>query len=506
MHGRFVVSPSRPSRSKLSALRTSVAAFRRDERGTMAVLGAFALLLGCVAVGAAMDYSRASSSDSKFQQAADAAVLSAAIAVQKDMMANERKRDSEYEEAAHEVFLANLDEEGRAQVTGKDLQFVNGRKQAKYTYTAEVTFAFGGLVGSSASIIGGEAVAALPGAGGMKVADIHLLVDTSASMGLAADPDGRKRMKEGIRDDASMGDADRAATKRDPQYAQKGAGFEGCAFACHTPRGNVWYFGIGQTMNGQYIYNWWSKAAEVSTYEWARNNNVKLRIDVAKEALAQVLQDALNANQASSSDVQFSLSTFHDRYYSLTSGGTFRLRPTDKLSDVKTKAALLELGYPNKSTPKGESVAEQPNTLPDSSDGFELFADDVDDWRGSTEAKGRDQYVILITDGVRSVVHGSPAKGEVRPFDQADCGKIKTVARLAVLYTRYLEPLPTEDTTMAKGLGNIYPQIEPNMKACASDPSLFAMADSSTEITQALKSLFGNIQSEVDAGNLRLTQ
>src|SRR5829696_7704507 len=101
MPGRFVISPSRPSRSKLSALRTSVAAFRRDERGTMAVLGAFTIFLGCTCVGIAVDYSRASSSDAKFQQAADAAVLSTAIAVQKDMIANERKRDSEYEAAAN---------------------------------------------------------------------------------------------------------------------------------------------------------------------------------------------------------------------------------------------------------------------------------------------------------------------------------------------------------------------------------------------------------------------
>jgi Flp pilus assembly protein TadG len=505
MPDRFVAIPSRPLRSRLYALRTRFAAFRRDERGSMAVLGAGALLLGCMFVGVAVDYSRASSSDSKFQDAADAAVLSAVVAVQKDMIANVTKPDSAYKAAADEVFLANLEEEEQAQVTSKGLEFINGRKQAKYTYTATVPFAFGGLVGSSTLTIGGEAVAALPGAGGMKVADIHLLVDTSASMGLAADPDGRIRMKEGIRDDAAMGDDDRAATDRDPRYAQKGAGFEGCSFACHTPRGNVWYFGIGQ-MGTQYVFNWWSKAAEVSTYEWARNNNIKLRLDVAKEAVAQVLQDALEANQANSSDVQFSLSTFHDRYYSLTSSGSFRLKPTDKLSDIKSKAALLELGYPNKSNPMGESVAEQPNTLPDSSDGFELFADDVDDWKGSTEAKGRDQYVILITDGVRSIVHGSPTKGDVRPFDQADCQKIKSVARLAVLYTKYLEPLPTEDTIMANGLGNIYPQIEPNMKACASDPSLFAMADSSTEITQALKSLFGNIQSEADAGNLRLTQ
>jgi len=391
-------------------------------------------------------------------------------------------------------------------VTGKRLQFVNGRKQAKYTYTAEVSFAFGGLLGSSSTTIGGEAVAALPGSGGKKVADIHLLVDTSASMGLAADPDGRKRMKEGIRDDPAMGDADRGATSRDAQYYQKGAGFEGCAFACHTPRGDVWYFGVGELSKGNYVYNWWARPADVSTYEWARDNGIKLRIDVAKEALAQVLQDVANTNQAGDSDVQFSLSTFHDRYYSLTTGGSFRLRPTDKLSDIKTKAALLELGYPNKSTPKDESIAEQPNTLPESSDGFALFADDVDDWKGSAEAKGRDQYVILITDGVRSVVHGSPSKGDIRPFDLAVCEKIKKVARLAVLYTKYLEPLPTEDTIMAKGLANIYPQIKPNMEACASDNSLFASADASAEITRALKSLVGNIQAEVDAGNLRLTQ
>jgi Flp pilus assembly protein TadG len=504
MPDRCVTSPS-SSGSGLSALRTSVAAFSADERGTMAVLGAFALLLGCTFVGVAVDYSRASASSAGFQQAADAAALAAALAVQKDRSAGVDKPESHYETTANRAFLANLDEDAKAQVTGKNLEFVNGRKQVKYRYTAEVTYAFGGLVGQSSASLGGESVAALPEAAGMKVADVHLLVDTSASMGLAADLDGRKRMKEGIRDDASMGEDDRGATRRDERYHQKGAGFEGCTFACHKARGTVWWWGVGQ-MGNTYVFNWWGKPATVSTYEWARKNDIKLRIDVAKDAITQVLQDAVKANHARDSDVQFSLSTFHDRYYSLTSGGSFNLKPTDKLDDIRTKAALLELGYPNKSEPKDESVDEQPNTKPDSSQGFGLFAEDVAAWKASDEAKGRDQYVILITDGVRSVVHGDPSKGDVRPFDQADCQKIKSVARLAVLYTKYLQPLPTEDTIMEKGLGGIYPLIEPNMRSCASDASLFAMADSSAEITDALKALFGNIQAEVDAGNLRLTE
>jgi Flp pilus assembly protein TadG len=449
-----------------------------------------------VAVGAAMDYSRASSSDSKFQQAADTAALATAIAVQKDMIANERKRDSEYEEAAHEVFLANLDVESRAQVTGKDLRFGNGRKQAEYIYTAAVPMAFGGLVGSSTMTIGGEAVAALPGSGGKLTADIHLLMDTSASMGLAADPADRDRMREGTKTDQMLGYPDRGWTNENPLVPA--GSYEGCAFACHTPRGER--FELRGTQ-------WFQFKAFKTTLDWATENNVRLRIDVAKDAAKQVISDAIEINRKDSGSVRFSISTFHNQYYSLTKQGPLPLVATDDLDYVNRELSNLKIGYPYKtSVGVGSDYRFQPNTWPDSADGFQQFGVDLASWKASNEAKGRQQYVILVTDGVRSTAGGTPATGEVRPFDLEDCRKIKNVARLAVLYTKYLEPLPSDDTEMNKHLGSIYPQIEPNMKACASDPDLFAMADSSTEITQALKSLFGNIQSEVDAGNLRLTQ
>jgi hypothetical protein len=268
--------------------------------------------------------------------------------------------------------------------------------------------------------------------------------------------------------------------------------FEGCQFACHTRTGEVW--------SGYY-----ANKPKKSTLDWAIANRIDLRFDAARRAAKQVVDEA-EAAKRRGADIRFSLAGFHDE-------SAFAVLPTDDMGSVKAKLDDLQIGYPNKAEEAyPASSANQPNTDPSDTDTFTAFATRVTEFKNAEPS--RRPYIFLVTDGVKAFLGGKASERTVGVFPQEDCDKLKSVANVVVLYLKYLEP--GEDDTVTKDIlktgryysvSNIYSDIEPNMRQCASDPALFAMADSSIEIHEKMTGLLDEILADAGRnGPLRLTQ
>jgi Flp pilus assembly protein TadG len=451
------------------ALRKSKA-FRNDEGGSIAILGAFVFVLLIVFVGVAYDYSKATSFDTAYQGAADAGALYVANATEEIRNAGNTPRAADYQAGLEAFVRANMGPEERNSITTTTLDISSNAITVEVCGTS--TNAFGAIVGSAASNPCARAIVNFSVATAVS-ADVHILVDTSDSMGLAATDGDRTRLQQATFDAYNKGDLTGDDVGNYFYYDSKGrpvpvAG-AGCSFACHVKRGTK------------------------STLDVARSLTppATLRIDVAKNGIANLL----DAIRRSGSDIEASLWGFNNKIELIES-----VRPVDAV--LTGAVGGLTLGSPFR-TARG-LMAE---TTPDQgSPGNNAFLGALDFRKGNWPQ--REQYVFLITDGVRALGRGSgpgptPTTGDNRVFDINVCNDIKAKATLIVLYTKYLDE--STDFHWNKLVGPVYPHIEPNMRACASAPEFYAAGDSPAEIQAAFSRLLTAINSNSN-GKLRLTQ
>jgi hypothetical protein len=442
-------------------------AIRRDERGSVFILFAFIVVVLIAGVAVAIDYTRAASDRTHLQVAADQAVIAVMRQMQLDgvssgaLPANDQKH---YEDLAEEYFKNNVKAGGQSPLSPDPpffkINFSDGNHKATAEFGTKVPLAFASIIGMSDVTVGGVSVAVRP-ADATVVADIHLLIDTSASMGLAASVADRNLLEQKTDEAAKLW----MISDQDAK----------CTFACHSPR---------QNKSGSW--------ATYSTLDIAKNNKVTLRIDVAKDAAAKVLDLADYDSKNNGSDFRFALHTFNDAW-------TLAYHLSNDYKKLKQEAAKFVMGYPNLLKKWDEA-----NTKIDSAQNIPTFAKYLNNLpTADPSTQGRKQYVILVTDGVRSEVGETTASGLVRVFDQAECKRIKdTGATLAVIYTVYV-PNPG-NAIFQTHVDAILPYIEPNLKTCASSSSFFAKGDSPLEIETAFKDIFTAIKQ--DASKLRLTQ
>ncbi len=151
------------------------AGFIADEKGNIAIMTAVSLLGIVVAAGAAIDYSRLSSSTSNYQQAADAAVLAAS-----------KKRNSmtmaEMTVYARKLFDANLNNRSGT-VTSFKLNQNDKTHRLTLDTKGHMETSFIGLVGIDSLDFDIKSQVALPGSG----LEVALVLDNTDSM----DNDGK---------------------------------------------------------------------------------------------------------------------------------------------------------------------------------------------------------------------------------------------------------------------------------------------------------------------------
>lgn len=483
--------------------------FAADRRGGVAITFAFMLVPILLATGFVIDYGRARAMRDEIQIAADAAVLA---------VLSPEYKPGEADKLANQVFMANLSAQAKGVLTGTPKLTVtksskDGVVTAKLEFSASVETTFMKIANIDKVVLNGESEAKNST---KRYIDIHVLLDTSDSMGVGASAADRLRMRQvSSKKKAELRNA--AIDKLAPgdtftedylypdiedkemngyrflAYDKKGVGLMGCEFACH----------VKEFAN-------YKDSMEML----ARENKINLRIDVAKAGIKQVA-DLATAASSNDAYVRMGLSSFSTTLVK-------HLDPTVNLNAFKNKLTDANgIGLGTGANASSAFKATFPfwgrcwnnvaNTFFDAN--VPAFADYLGDWRrkaasGQTGDSIPMQVVLLVTDGLKSqncAAWGPTLEQAVYPFRPADCEKLKaTGALVAVVYTEYINsPLPSYEEhaqhAVEESSGFKYsdpeksPGIEKNLTACAS-PGLFAKGKEPAEIEKAFKTVFNNLK------------
>ncbi|MDP4006607.1 Tad domain-containing protein, partial [Methylobacterium sp. NEAU K] len=270
--------------------------------------------------------------------------------------------------------------------------------------------------------------------------NFYLLLDTSPSMGLAA-------------------------TDTDVNNMKLVTG--GCAFACH-----------------EHTYDKKGRVTGDSTtdnYHIAQKNNIKLRIQVLRDAVS-ALVDQANSSMSLAQQFQMEMWIFND---STTQTRLQAMTPT--LSQIKTAAPSIDIAYAyynqdDNQTDFERAIAKMNTTIPASGTG--------------TTAGSPIRFLFFVTDGVEdtggSVTNKSAgfqytSNRFIGPFSPSTCNTLKNNnVRIGIIYTQYL---PIYDNGFYNSYVKPYENnIGPMLKACASDGLYFPVA-SGGDITSAMLQL-----------------
>ncbi len=223
--------------------------FRNNRRGNVAIVFSLAMIPAVFLVGISVDYGRALNAKAKLQGAVDAAALMTAQDVT-------GKSDAALQTLAASVIRSNMTGVNGLQLTQVNLQSKNNQIEVDAAVAMDTSVA--GLLGYRHLAV--SARAAANKLAGQK-SDIYLLLDNSASMGLAATPAGRDQL-----------------------YA-----LTGCAFACHDPEG------------GQ----------KKSNLQVAQENGILTRLDVLRSSVTTLLT-RIDANKSPLDSIRVAISSFDD--------------------------------------------------------------------------------------------------------------------------------------------------------------------------------------------------
>ncbi|MHC2569930.1 TadE/TadG family type IV pilus assembly protein [Rhizobium leguminosarum] len=436
-------------------------ALGRDRGGNVAIVVALTLVPMIVAVGASFDYIRTYNVRQRMQSDLDTALIAAVKEIDTDDAVALKQKVSDWFHAQVENSYALGDIE---------IDTSNHKITATASGTVPTTLMKIANIDtvdvSVASAVKGPATSYL---------NVYIVIDTSPSMLLAATTAGQSTMYSGI----------------------------GCQFACHTGDAHT----VGKT---KYANN----------YEYSTAKNIKLRADVAGDAVRDVLS-LIDTSDSNHQRIKVGL-------YSLGDTLTEVLAPTLSTDTARNRLTTSSYGL--------TSATSKAATYFDVS--LATLKQKVGTGGDGTSSNSPLKLVLLLTDGVQSQrewvtdkvtwKNGQATYGaywnKVAPLNPDWCAYIKNQsATMAVLYTEYL-PLTSDwgynatvGSTMAsanwKGTygGTMQSGVSTSitrrdyipyaLSDCASSKSLFISASSSSEITAGLSALFTQYLASV-----RLTQ
>ncbi|WP_146986487.1 TadE/TadG family type IV pilus assembly protein [Bradyrhizobium macuxiense] len=438
----------------MSTLIRTISRFRRDRSGNIAMIFGLALLPLLIAVGCAVDYSRANQIRSKLISAADAAsVGSIAKASPGFIAAGAMTSDGEIsagEADARKIFNGNIFNQNGFTLTSvtPTMTKSGGTITSTVQFSADVPTMFLGVMGRSKVSVSGTSTST---ANMPLYIDFYLLLDNSPSMGVGATPTDVTALVN-----ATTGNS----FKPNDQ----------CAFACHD-------------------YN-----DPNNYYNLAKSLGVTTRIDVLRSATQQ-LMDTAAATQTYSSQFRMAIYDFG------ASSATYGLRSlfslSSSLSSAKSAAGNIDLMgvYGNNDSYTADKDSQFTAIFPQINNAI------ANPGAGTSSAPMK--YLFFVSDGVADEPNSSclkPITGSNRcqsPINPALCTAIKNRGiKIAVLYTTYLQ-LPTNNWYMTwidpfnQGPFGPSPnsQIAQNMQACAS-PGFYFEVSPTQGIADAMNALF----------------
>ncbi|QPF85340.1 pilus assembly protein [Bradyrhizobium genosp. L] len=421
--------------------------FRRDRSGNVAMIFGLAALPIIVAIGCAIDYSRANQVRSKLIAAADSAsVGSVAKASPAFVAAGAMTSDGPIPAGvsdAKKIFKGNI-----ANQTGFTLNNVkptvtksSGTVTSTVTFSANVPTMFLGVIGSKTITVTGSSTAT---ANMPSYIDFYLLLDNSPSMGVAATPTDVTTMVNNTSDQ--------------------------CAFACHDYNDPNNYYNLAKTLG------------------------VTTRIDVLRSATQQLMDTASSTETYSN---QYRMAIYDFGAASATIGLRALFSLSTSLSSAKSAASAIDLMgvYGNNDAYTADKDSQFSTVLP--------AINNVIASPGTGTSSAPLKYLFFVSDGVADEPNAAclkPITGTNRcqsPIDPTLCTTIKNRGiKIAVLYTTYLQ-LPTNNWYMTWidpfNPGPFGPspnsQIAQNMQTCAS-PGLYFEVSPTQGIAAAMTALF----------------
>ena len=436
-------------------------AFRKDERGAISLIFAFALLPLLTLTGAAIDYGLALSFKTRVAAAADSAALAGAMAAVQSSSAGN----------ADAVAIAAANTQANRVFVGATAGIGNGSSstptvtttKSNGSFTTQVVFSgspktfFGSILYKSSLNVGGSAVgsAALP-----QFYSYYLVLDVSGSMGVPSTPAGQARLAQ-INPDMRS------------QYPT------GCYFACHFA-GSQGYDLSRTNGGGTRVANDYCSSPSLP-------GCIQLRIDAVSYAVQQFLQTAQSTQNVPN---QFAVGLFPFA----TNGQVFQPLTTS-LSTVSAQAILLTSLLDDGTSPN------QPGSIGSGGTHFDTVLQEANSYippagNGSSAASPT-PFIFMVTDGAQNNQYQAGGSwwgsNHATTIDPSNCATLKnrgvTVAVLYVPYVPIANPNPffanDEDDFANANIAN----IPTALSACAS-PGWLYTANTPSDITAMMQAMF----------------
>lgn len=447
---------SRPIPSRFTGRRR----LRHDKRGNILMMFAFALVPITCATGMAIDYTGAMRLQTRLNAISDAAALAAVTSPmmrQPIAVACKNARATFVSQSTGMAGLTintaqpndltititdTLPDNSTFSSTCPAVGVANSATALPLSRTAAVKYrgkslnTFAGVLGRATLDITGTASSKTTVA---PYIDIHVALDTSQSMGLAATDQGMKDLY--------------VATLRENK--------RGCQFGCHERDPNERY----------------------SMEDIARRNNIKMRVDVLRNATLDMI-DTAAVNQGAKKLYRFGLYRIGVDF---TTAANVINPITDDLATARSKVSTLTLG------PNDGAVGFGDTNLSKMLDSVKPMMAPAGD--GTSPAKPR-SFLFIVTDGVQDLCWQSHCTSVI---SQAKCQQYKDAGyTVGVVYTTYLpiyenptdpnnKNMKWEYNTFIKPLPPS--TIAPALKACAT-PGWFFEGSDEASIHTAMLDLF----------------
>ncbi len=436
-------------------LNTLVGRFTTDARGNIAIITGMTMLAMSSLVGVGIDFTMAGRREAQLNAIADAAALSTTTPPSMALTSSQAQlvATKMFNAQAALVGGITITPLGVGNVTVTDTTGSNGvvTRNTTINYTAQSTNAFAALLKIPVMNLGGTSKVSSSTAPNI---DFYILLDTSPSMGIPSSQSGIDAMVQ--------------ATQ------QQG----GCAFACHET--NPTAGDVKGNPNGE------------DNYTLARNLNpaVTLRIDLVKQATANLYSTAQTTESQNKAQYRVATYTFDASFNTITN---LTSNLSSAQNDAINKIQMLEVYN------EGNLTSSQNNNDEDSQFDSAMSNTQYIPAPGKgTNASGDtpQEILFIVTDGVVDEPYSSG------PTNMTYSGRTITYAgyqtdyctplkargvRIAVLYTPYL-PLPT-NSFYNQYVSPFQPQVPTALQSCAS-PGLFFQVNTGGDISAAMTALF----------------
>ena len=452
--------------------------FCSNARGNVAITVALAATVLLGITGLALDYDTVLSAKTRLNDSLDAAVIAAISTTNYELQSgvNQQTAISDGEAQGTRAFNSNAG--AAAALTGKTFSVVVARNGLTLTgtgsYAAAVPTNFGALFNVHSWNVSGA------NASTMKMAqymNFYVMVDVSASMGAAAT----------TTDEANL-------AKINPD--QKAEYPTGCTLACH--------FTTYKACDGQYCQGFIdtrpnNNVNSICTVSGG-SNCIMLRLDAIGMAMTNLLSTAQSTANANGLSNEFQIgiypfivhvnSTFQPLSTSLTTTVTQSAEQIPSLLDTGNSTGVYTWDGTHMGsggTSINNALTEMQSVLPQTPG------------TGVTKTSPA-PFVILITDGAEDnqIMYNSAGawsgSNHATVLTRANCTALKKQATLAILYVPYTKitnPNPNFAGDEDDYANANIPNIPPSLQQCAS-PGFYYMADSPTDINNALQQIFLN--------------